>query len=159
MSIFDKICEGIRKVLSAVCVILLGAQVLIVAGVAAGRYFFDYTPAWGEKTALLCMVWFCLMSATLALFDDSHLRMTLIDNFVSERAVRYLNILVMAFIFGFGCFMLAAGAGLAVLSARNTMAGLGISNIWLYASVPVTGLSFMVVSLEKGKELLWDRKQ
>ena len=159
MMVFEKLCGAIRKVISCVCVFLLGLQVLIVSGVAVSRYAFGYTPAWGEKSALLCMVWFCLLSATLALFDDTHLRMTLIDNFVSEKAIRVLNVIVMVLIFAFGSFMLLEGIGLVQLSSRNTMAGLGISNAYLYASIPVTGLAFMVVSLEKGKELICHMKQ
>lgn len=159
MKVFDTFCELLRKVIGVICVGLLCAQVLLVSGVAISRYLFKYTPAWGENSALLCMVWFCLLCATLALYDDSHLRMTLIDNVAPPKAIRIMNIIDMVLVFVFGAFMLFEGVGLVQLTARNIMTGLGIPASILYASVPVSGLAFMIVSIEKAKELISQLKK
>lgn len=146
-----------RKVVSAVCIVLLSCQVLLVSWVAFSRYILKRTPAWGENSALLCMVWFCLLSATLAIKDDSHLRMTLIDNFVSPRVVRALDIFGLVMIGAFGLFMFIGGIGLTKLTNRNIMTGLGIPSGILYASIPVSGVAFFIAALDRGRDLLWPR--
>ena len=59
----DKICSTVRRGIYMVCCVLLACQVLIVSGVAASRYILKHTPPWGENLALICMVWFCLLSS------------------------------------------------------------------------------------------------
>lgn len=150
---------ALRKILSAICVLLLCGQVLLVSYVAFSRYVLNSTPAWGEKTALLCMVWFCLLSATLAIKDDSHLRMTLIDNFVSAKAVQMMNHIDLLLVAVFGFFMFWEGIGLTQLTHRNIMTGLGIPSSILYAAIPVAGVAFVVAAIDKGRESVCQRKR
>lgn len=159
ITIFDKFCEIVRKVLSVICVTLLCGQVLLASYVAFSRYVLKSTPAWGENSALLCMVWFCLLCATLAIKDDSHLRMTLIDNVASPNAVKIMNIIDLVLVAVFGAFMLVEGIGLVQLTHRNIMTGLGVPSSILYLSVPVSGAAFLLAAIEKGREIICQPKQ
>jgi TRAP-type C4-dicarboxylate transport system permease small subunit len=155
----DRFFDVLKKTIAVVCTLLLSAQVLLVAWVAFCRYVLERTPAWGENSALLCMVWFCLLSVALAVLDDTHLRMTLIDNFVSAKAVRALNLFSLFLIGAFGLFMLVEGIGLTKLTHRNIMTGLGVPSSILYSSVPVSGAAFFFAAIDKGRSLLWPRTQ
>lgn len=159
MEIVDKVCKAVSKAIYGVCCVLLALQVLIVSGIACSRYIFRYTPPWGESVALICMVWFCLLSAALAISDDLHLKVTLIDNFISERTMLKMDIFNLALIFVFGVVMIVGSFGLLELTSRNIMAGLGVPSVVLYAVIPVTGLAFIVATIERGRELICRLKQ
>ena len=112
----DKICSTVRRGIYMVCCVLLACQVLIVSGVAASRYILKHTPPWGENLALICMVWFCLLSSAVAISEDLHLKVTLIDNFISDRTRTIMDLLDLLLVFIFGVFMVfgsyAAGTDL-----------------------------------------------
>ena len=87
----ERIFKFINQALYFVSMVLLLLEVVIVAGVAFCRYILHYTPAWGESLALLLGVWFCFLAAAYAIPSDVHLKMTLIDNMVSEKYVLVLE--------------------------------------------------------------------
>ncbi|HIW21739.1 MAG TPA: TRAP transporter small permease subunit [Candidatus Dorea intestinavium] len=159
MKTFTKICEKVRKFISIICCVLLSLQVLIVSFVAASRYLFKYAPSWGESVALICMVWFCLLSATLAITDDSHLKVTLIDNFVSERTIKYMDLFDLVLIIILGIIMLFGGIVLVKLTSRNIMTGIGLPSGVLYAVIPVSGFAFVMAAIDRGRELLCHLKK
>ena len=87
----ERIFKFINQALYFVSIVLLLLEVVIVAGVAFCRYILHYTPAWGESLALLLGVWFCFLASAYAIPNDVHLKMTLIDNMVSEKFVMVLE--------------------------------------------------------------------
>ena len=150
----DKIFHGFYTLVMTLCKVLLIAQVLIVSVVVFGRFVLNKTPSWGEEGALLCMVWFCLLSATLSIKDDSHLKITVIDMILPEKAVRVLARINNLLVFAFAIFMIDAGIQLTKLTMLNVMPGLGIQSSWLFVSIPVTGAALIVALFDKAREIL-----
>ncbi len=155
----DKICKTVSSVIYKICCVLLACQVLIVSGVAASRYLLKYTPPWGENLALICMVWFCLLSSAVAISGDLHLKVTLIDSFISDRTRTIMDLCDLVLVFIFGVVMLFGSFGLIELTSRNIMSGLGVPSSVLYAVIPVTGLAFIVATIDRGRTLLCHLRQ
>ena len=150
---FDKFFRVLYGVIMTLCKLLLVAQVLVVSWVVFGRFVLNKTPSWGEEGALLCMVWFCLMSATLAIKDDSHLKITVIDMILPGKVVKFLDHANYVLIFVFALFMLIEGVKLTQLTMLNVMPGLGIKSSWLFAAIPVTGAALILALIDKAREL------
>lgn len=144
-----KIYDYFYAALWNVCKALLIVQVIIVAYVVFGRFILHATPPWGEEGALVCMVWFCLVSATIAIRDDSHLRMTVIEMWLPPKVIKMIDNSNQVITFSFALFMLVAGIKLTALTSMSVMAGISISSAWLYAAVPVAGFTIMFALLEK----------
>lgn len=155
----DKFFKTVSRVIYVICCVLLACQVIIVSGVAASRYLLKYTPPWGENLALICMVWFCLLSSAVAISGDLHLKVTLIDNFISERTRIILDLFDLVLVFIFGVIMLFGSFGLIELTSRNIMTGLGVPSSVLYAVIPVTGLAFIISTIDRGRTLLCHLRQ
>ncbi|MFV0465657.1 MAG: TRAP transporter small permease [Lachnospiraceae bacterium] len=132
-----------------ICRAMLAIQVIICAGVFFGRYFFKSTPAWGEPAALLCLVWLCVLSSSLAIEDDSHLRMTVFDEILPGKVLIALEILTTVVIFLFAIFMIYAGIMLTSLSRNNIVPGINISASWMNLVLPVTGFMYIVALIEQ----------
>lgn len=122
-------------------------MVLVVCFTILTRYFFSYTPAWGEATALLCMVWFGFLSIALGVRDEVHLSVTILDSYFPKRLQIMLAILKHFLILGCGVFMLYHGNSMVQIGRLNKLSGLNISSGLLYAAVPTCGFALVVYSL------------
>jgi TRAP-type C4-dicarboxylate transport system permease small subunit len=152
-----KFFEIYHTVVMSFCKICLVMQVVIVCIVVFGRYVLNRTPGWGETSALLFMVWFSLMSASLGVLEDKHLRITLTEMFLPPPVIKILDGLSLLVIFLFSLFMLIFGWQMAELSGLNIIAGIGIKSTWLFGAVPASGLALFLACIEKGI-VLWKKK-
>jgi TRAP-type C4-dicarboxylate transport system permease small subunit len=156
--LMEKFFNTLRNAILGVCNIFMITQVIVINITVFGRYIFNKTPGWGEPVALLCMVWFCLLSAALVVKDDRHLSVTVIDYILPAGAIKYFNVINDIIISLFALFMIVEGAKLTQLSTLNIIPGLNIKSSWLSASVPVSGAAFLAVLIEK--ELVsWKKKR
>lgn len=131
------------------CKLLLAVQVLACATVFVGRYIVGTTPTWADPVAMLCMVWLCVLSSALAVRSDEHLRLTIVDTYISPRALKALNILSAVVVLGIAVFLVHAGYQLTQLSARNRLPGLGIPTSWMAVVIPVTGVCYLAALLDR----------
>ena len=148
-----KFIDILYKYIDNLCKLFMVLQVLIVSRVVFGRFILNKTPAWGEELALLCMVWFSLLSASLAVKNNAHIRISVIDSFLSEKALKVMHSMYFIFMLVFSIFMLVEGTKLSLLTLRSIMPGTGISISWLYLSVPVSGLAMLLTLIGKGREI------
>jgi len=151
--------DSMYWVAELLCKVLLVAQVVIVGIVVFGRYVLSSTPAWGEELSLLCMVWFCLVSAPLAIRDRTHLKLTIIDFFVSPLALRIIMMFVYIMMISFGIFMLLEGTNLVLTVKNNMMSGVRISVGFLYGAVPVSGFFLIILSIEQLWSYVWPQRR
>ena len=151
--------KSIRKGLQLICNFILGALVVVVSYVAFMRYVFKSTPAWGESLSLLMMVWFCLLSSALAVSEDVHLKMTLVDNFASKNVIKKLDILAIFLWLIFGLVMIVSGVRLTILANRNIITGLGLPSGIIYAALPVSGVIFILEAIDRGRKELCTQQQ
>lgn len=134
---------------------LLVLMTLIVTWVVFSRYFLHKTPAWGEEGALLCMVWFGFLSMALGVRDDLHLRITILDQFLSDKTKNFLNWISRILIIGFAIFMITEGIKMSKVATGNYMPGIKLNSAFLYAAVPLAGIAIIYyiiqVSIEEIK--------
>ncbi len=113
------------------------------------RYFFSYTPEWGESGALFSMVWFGFLSLALGVRDDQHIAITILDRFLSQKAARRLAFFKIIAIFLFGIFMVKEGFVLVKIGLLNEVPGIYISSAFLYGAVPASGFALCIYSLQQ----------
>ena len=149
----DALIKAADIVVEYVCKIMLLIQLIVVSGVVFGRYFFSYSPAWGEELALFAMVWFGLLSASIRVRDDAHLSLTFMDNYLPEKIIKIRDLIVMILIALFGLFLLVQGINLVDMTRNNSLPGMGISSSFLYASVPAAGLAILIQLIARARDI------
>ena len=135
------------------CKILLVALVLIVTWVVFGRYVLGQTPQWGEQLALMLMVWFGLLSASMAIRRGAHLKLAVLDLILPAKYLKPVHWFYIFVAAAFALFLIWSGIKLVELTSANTLSGLNISSAWQYLAVPVSGLAILVQILDKAREL------
>jgi TRAP-type C4-dicarboxylate transport system permease small subunit len=153
----EKILDKVFQRVWDVCKVMLVIQVAVTIFVVTGRYVFNWTPGWGEQLTLLLLVWIGMLSAAITLRENSHVRVTLIENVLPAKAVQVIDFLgeIVLFLFFLGLFV--SGYRLVRQTLPANYPGLGISKAWLYAAVPVSGVLLAVAAIERGLNMLRGR--
>lgn len=151
---FKKLVDAASEVFTWVGISLLALMVLVVCYTVLTRYFFDFTPAWGEVFALLCMLWFGFLSIALGVRDDLHLSLDIIERFLPQPLVKPLNIFKYIVIFGCGVFMVYQGCIMVRVGMWNDLPGIPLSSAWMYLEVPVAGAAILCYCILALKALI-----
>ncbi|MGB9662625.1 MAG: TRAP transporter small permease [Moorellaceae bacterium] len=150
----QRIIDFLDCVVENSCKVMLVAQTLIVTWVVFGRFILKSTPGWGEESALMAMVWFGLLSASIGVREDAHLKIAVLDMILPPKCLKILDWFNWILMAGFALFLIFYGVKLTQLTAMNIMPGLGISSGWLYASVPASGVAIFIQLFNKVRKML-----
>lgn len=129
--------------------ILLALIFIIMWIVIFGRYFLSKTPVWGEELVLFSMLWVGMLSAAEALRNDLHIKITVMDNYLSDKVKNILEIIYDIIIVVICSALLYQAVQLTIKNIDISYMGLKISEAFAYAAMPVGYGLFIVVKLEK----------
>ena len=145
--ILSRAIDKIEKAINLICVIFLTIQVVAIIGMVIGRYFFNYVPRGTEELSLFCMVWFSLLSISLSIKDDSHIKMEIMDVLVAPEKLKYFQYFAAIIMVVFSILMVVNGGKLVALTSTTRLSGIQISEGWLYLAIPVSGVCMAVMSI------------
>ncbi len=137
------------RIFMTFCQIIFVVSICITSYVVFCRYILQFTPRWGEQLILLCMVYMTMISASLAVRKDTHIRVTICDLFLPKKVITFLKYFGHFGIFIFSLFMIIAGIEFCGLMNNSIMSGLGIKQSYLYAAVPIAGIAMLLMESEK----------
>ena len=141
-----------EKIMMFICKILLIADILVTCYMVIGRYVsFIAAPVWGEQVVLTLMVYMAVLSATLAIRNNSHIRMTCFDPFLPKKLVMVLDLISDILVMILGFVMLKHGWTAAIkLGSRGFYDSLPwLSRFWMYFPVPVAGAGMIIFEIEQ----------
>ncbi len=140
------------KVILFICKVLLIIDILVTSFAVLGRYVpFIPDPAWTEQVVLTCMVYMAVLSATLAIRNGAHIRMTALDRYLPKTLLKVLDVLADLAVLVLGALFLYYGwkmcqSPLAKFGKYESMPWL--SRFWMYFPIPVAGVGMMIFELE-----------
>lgn len=140
-----------EKVIMFICKLLLIADIVVTCYMVIGRYVdFIAAPVWGEQVVLTLMVYMAVLSATLAIRNNAHIRMTCFDPYLPKKLLMVLELLSDVLVMFLGYIMLRYGWTAAIkLGARGYYDSLPwLSRFWMYFPVPVAGVGMIIFELE-----------
>lgn len=141
------------KIVMVICKLLLIVDILITTMAVCGRYIpFIPDPAWSEQVVLTCMVYMAVLSATLAIHTNAHIRMTVFDQYLPAKAVKILDVVSDIAVMILGYILLTKGwevcqSPLAKFGKYESMPWL--SRFWMYFPIPLAGGSMIIFELEQ----------
>ena len=140
-----KIADIYNKIINFFCVVLLTAQTVSILIMVFGRYIFNHVPRWSEQFSLFCMIWFAMFSIALAVRDDSHVKMEVVDNIVSPKTLLGFKLFGMLCNTVFGLIMVIYGIKLSILTWPTRLSAFRVSVGLQYFSA-VAGGFFMITN-------------
>jgi TRAP-type C4-dicarboxylate transport system permease small subunit len=147
------IYDRLYKVVMFICKVLLVIDILItVYAVLSHNIAFLPGIAWYQQVVVTLMVYMAVLSATLAIRNNSHIRMTAFDNRLPKTLVRVLDLVADAAVLTLGLVMLIYG----IRVCRSPVAWAGrfdslpaLSRVWMYIPVPLAGGTMVLFELEQ----------
>ena len=141
------------KIVMFICKILLIVDILVTSMAVAGRYIsFIPDPAWSEQVVLTCMVYMAVLSATLAIRTNSHIRMTVFDQYLPKNVVKTLDVVSDLAVMVLGYILLTKG----IEVCNSPLAKFGkyeslpwLSRVWMYIPIPLAGGSMIIFEIEQ----------
>ena len=154
--VLDKIkpvYDIVEKIMRIICKLLLIADILVTCYIVIGRYIsFIDPPVWGEQVVLTLMVYLAVLSATIAIRNTAHIRMTCFDRDLPKTLIRILDIVSVLLLMVLGYVMLVYGWDSAykmfVRKARYDSLP-WLSRFWMYFPVAVAGASMIIFEIEQ----------
>lgn len=138
-----------------ICKVLLVVDILITTYAVLGRYVGDYIPflddpAWSEQIVLTCMSYMAVLSAALAIRQQSHIRMTAFDRYLPAIVIKVLDLVANIAVLALGIVMAYVGWRYA-----STIGGRGfyeslpwLSRFWMYFPIPLAGVAMIIFEIE-----------
>lgn len=158
MKIFSWINKHIEELLLSISlitfVIVMGLQVFM-------RYVVNQSLAWPEELSRYIFIWFTFIGVSYAIRTRSHLRIDILQSYLSKKALNVLETVVDIVFIIFSVIVVIAGFSIfnTFLETMQTSPGLGIPFAFVYLSLPIGfGLSIIrliqnIVNRIRGKEI------
>lgn len=133
---------------------LVVAAFVMVSSLLLGvfyRYVLQDAVSWSEEVALLGFTWTIFLAAALAVREDAHVRVSLIDSLVPGLADWVLRQLIWIVIAAIGAFMIWSGMAFIDLTIRQVSAAMRYPLWYRNGALPVAGgliLIFAIANLE-----------
>lgn len=157
-SVLDKarvVYDITYKVVLVICKLLLVIDILITTYAVLGRYVGEYIPflddpAWSEQIVLTCMSYMAVLSAALAIREQSHIRMTAFDRYLPAIAIKILDLVANIAVLILGIVMAYVGWRYAsTIGSRGFYESLPwLSRFWMYFPIPLAGVAMIIFEVE-----------
>lgn len=137
---YSKLSEWIYRVTTFICVLCLGVELVSVLIMVLGRYVFNKVPIWCDQLSLMSLVWMVILSITLSLYKENHMKVELIDKVLPPKAVAALKYFSNIVICGFSVLMVYHGAVMFNLTRHAKLSGFRVSQGLLYLPLIICGV-------------------
>ena len=149
MKKFDKFCEVIDKIASAITVALMVFLILLITWSVFSRFVLNNPVAWQYEVTLICLSWIVFIGMSITFHNDEHMRLTFVANAMKPK-MRAIWLTIMD---GF-CFVFLVVAGILAISVvQNSMQTLyqtiPVARGWFYLPFPIGALMslFQIVNV------------
>ena len=142
----------VYSVFMLICKLLLVADILITSWIVLARYIKVIpAPNWGEELILTLMSYMAVLSASLAIKRNAHIRMTAFDRYLPEKVIITLDLIADLAVLALAVVMLTTGWSYATgLGAKGTFISMPwLSKFWQYFPIPLAGLAMIFFEIER----------
>jgi len=146
----EPIFKWAYKAVMLLCKLMLIADILVTAWIVLARFVPKIpAPNWGEEVILTLMAYMAVLSASLAIRRNAHIRMTVFDSKLSKKAIAILDIFSDVMVLALALVMMIEGWKYA-----NRIPGFYVSMTWLpkfwqYFPVSLAGFAMIFFEIER----------
>jgi TRAP-type C4-dicarboxylate transport system permease small subunit len=144
--------DMVDKAVMLVCKLLLLADIVITCMAVAGRFIsFIPDPAWTEEVVLTLMCFMAVLSASIAIRNNTHIRLTAFDKYLPKKLIEISDILSDTAVLALAVVMITIGLpyALRMFTIHGTYASMPwLSRFWMYLPIPVAGVAMIIFTLE-----------
>jgi TRAP-type C4-dicarboxylate transport system permease small subunit len=135
------------RALERIVIVLMGTITVLVIAEVALRGLAGTSLIVTDELSRYLMIWTAMLAATVLVYENGHLRTTILPDSLSPRAARVVYIVADVIVLSFlGAVVGSSIALLVSVKEQNTIT-LGVSMLWFYAALPVCGALMFALTL------------
>ncbi len=153
---YQKILEGISRVVFILLTVLVAAMVIIGAMQVFWRYVLAASLSWSEETLRYLNIWTIFLGISLGIPRGLHTAVEAIYSVLSPAGGKALGKIVQILSCGFALLMVLVGAEFALFNGAQLSPTMRLPMLYVYIAIPIGGALAFLFSLgellKPGKE-------
>ena len=148
----EPVYQLVYKIFLNICKALLVADILITSWIVLARYITVIpAPNWGEELILTLMAYMAVLSASLAIKRNAHIRMTSFDRYLPKNLIIALDLFADIAVLILAIIMLVVGWKYAIsIGAKGSYISMPwLSKFWMYFPIPLAGVAMIFFEVER----------
>ncbi len=137
--LFNKAIEALTVIILAVITAMVSIEVVL-------RYGFGHSLFITEEFTRYALVWMVFLACSLAVADNSHIRVEFVVNRFKGKSRAWVNLLAQALFIVFLLFLIVQGMIALPFQFEQIIPTLNVSMFWFYLAMPVGG-ALMILNL------------
>lgn len=146
---YQKFANVVYICIRALCKVICAVMVLSVFYAVIGRFVLRSTPRWCEEVGILCMVWICFLSSTMAIRDGIHVRMDILNYILPAPLAKTLHALSYVALLVLCVVWIYAGWEVVDMTMIPRMPSTQLPQAVLYGSVFASGILGTIMTLSR----------
>ncbi len=143
----QKISSVITKIVKVLLVIFFAYMVLSLGLEVISRYIFKHSFFWANESARYIMIWLIFFGAAEIMFNDEHIKVTVIEDLLKCKARKVLNIVQDVVGLIMSVMMVSYSFPQVQLAAKAVSSNMNINMGIVYAVFPVATILMAVAYL------------
>ena len=135
------------RVLERIVIVLMGTITLLIIAEVALRGLADTSLIITDELSRYLMIWTAMLAATVLVYEDGHLRTTLLPDALPPRAALAVYVVADLVVLCFLGAVVGASVALLVAMQEQSTITLGVSMLWFYAALPICSALMFVLTL------------
>jgi TRAP-type C4-dicarboxylate transport system permease small subunit len=154
-----RISNGLDRLMRFGTALLTAGFTVLIFVTVLSRYVFNFSILFSQEVSRLLFIWCCFFAATVAYKQMAHIRFEFAASFLGKRGVLISDVFIHALSLVF--FGLIFGESISFVHQiwETYFPLIGISQGWLYASVLIASVIFLVHNLSFFVNSLFSLKQ
>lgn len=143
---YEKLLDGIEKLLTAICAFLLGSSFLVIFAQVFARYIFKTGGPWMEEYARWATIWMSFLGSAIAIRRGQHMQIDMLQQYLKKwpTALMCVSLLFYAIETVFFAALIKLGTDYIISTSGSFSTALKLPKSCLYAAVPV-GMVFIIL--------------
>jgi len=142
-----KFSNGLDRMMRIGTALLTAGFTVLIFITVLSRYVFNFSILFSQEVSKLLFIWSCFFAATIAYKQMAHIRFEFAESFLGKRGVLFTDVLIhfVSLVF----FGLIFGESISFVRQiwETYFPLIGISQGWLYVSVLIASIIFLVHNL------------
>jgi len=159
MILISKFSDWLYKTLLTLCCIALAAMVLIISSQVFSRFFLNFTPSWTEELTLIIMIYSGFIGAAVAYKKRLHINLQFFLMSLPEKHRTKFLLFIDICLLIFSLYSINYGWELSERTMGQINPALGWPVGVSYLAIPISGVFFLIFTIEKILDDTLNRKQ
>lgn len=139
-----RISNGLDRIMRVGTALLTAGFTILIFITVLSRYVFNFSILFSQEVSKLLFIWSCFFAATIAYKQMAHIRFEFAESFLGQKGVLVTDILIHSLSLVFFGLIFLESISFVRQIWETYFPLIGISQGWLYVSVLVSSIIFLV---------------